>query len=81
VAASTLLVAALFRPARARVQQLVNRRFFRSSYDAQHVVSSFAARLRDEVDPDLLATALQQTIDMAMRPASVSVWLRNPSDR
>jgi hypothetical protein len=81
VAASTLLVAALFRPARARVQQLVNRRFFRSSYDAQHVVSSFAAQLRDEVDPAPLAAALQQTIDMAMRPASVSVWLRNPSDR
>jgi hypothetical protein len=81
VAASTLLVAALFRPARARVQQLVNRRFFRSSYDAQRVVSSFAARLRDEVDPDTLAAALKQTVDMAMRPASVSVWLRSPSDR
>jgi hypothetical protein len=81
VAASTLLVAALFRPARARVQQLVDRRFFRSSYDAQQIVSSFAARLRDEVDPDPLATALKQAIDMAMRPASVSVWLRKPSDR
>lgn len=80
VAASTLLVAALFRPARTRVQELVNHRFFRSSYDAQQVVSSFAGRLRDEVDLDSLAADLNHTIEVTMRPASVSVWLRS-SDR
>jgi hypothetical protein len=76
VAASTLLVAALFRPARSRLQEAVNARFYRSGYDAQHVLASFAARVRDEVDIDSLARMLRGAADASVQPASVRVWLR-----
>ncbi len=76
VAASTLLVAALFRPARSRLQDAVNARFYRSGYDAQHVLASFATRVRDEVDVDSLTGMLRGAADTSVQPASVSVWLR-----
>jgi hypothetical protein len=76
VAASTLLVAAFFRPARSRLQDAVNARFYRSGYDAQHVFASFAARVRDEVDLDSLSRMLRDAADASMHPASVAVWLR-----
>lgn len=77
VAASTLIVAALFQPLRRRIQRVVDRRFNRARYDAQLTVDAFAVQLRDEVDMDRLRIALVATADDAVRPVQASLWLRN----
>jgi hypothetical protein len=79
VAASTLAVAAAFRPVRRRVQAGVDRRFDRGRYDARQVVDQFAARLRDEVDLDELRSDLTGVVGAAVAPVAVSVWLREPT--
>jgi hypothetical protein len=70
-------VFALFQPVRRRIQGAVDRRFYRSRYDAQREIESFAARVRDEVEVDRLAVALSTTLERTMQPASTSIWLRS----
>ncbi len=76
VAGSTLVVVALFQPVRRRVQHAVDRRFYRSHYDAARTLDAFSVRLRDEVDLDEVRSGLVGVVHDALRPSHVSVWLR-----
>jgi putative effector of murein hydrolase LrgA (UPF0299 family) len=81
VAASTLAAAALFNPLRRRVQHTVDRRFNRSRYDADAIVTAFTLRLRDAVDLDTVRGELLLAVDRAVEPTHASLWIRPPERR
>jgi hypothetical protein len=78
VAASTLLAAAVFQPARRRIQRMVDRCFDRARYDGEHTVAAYTEDLRDQVDLGAISVHTVAAVDAAVRPRGTSLWLREP---
>jgi hypothetical protein len=73
---STLLIAALFGLLRRRIQDIIDRRFYRQKYNAEQALANFAASARNETDLEALSGKLVEVVTQTMQPERVTLWLR-----
>ena len=74
---STLVIAALFNPLRLRIQEFINRRFYRRAYNTDKILHDFSVTVRDEVDVDSLAHEILYVAESTMQPEAISLWLKS----